>query len=431
MRYRSACTAIRLVVSGTVACVTAESHAQASSTVSEVVQTVAGGVPRECRSAGHGAQGGLAGDATRLLVARGFANVAALTDGECLLVTYENARYRDDRRALREAAALLAPLLGEDQDLVLVPTYRGIPLVTARFAGGAASPGGGAEDGDAADRPEISLDVSRAAAALSGERRASSSFGRVDVVVHPWIQAVFGDFDNPVASRTGVAPEFRMDLRRGLSVSAQVLLTLQDDMGTGESRVRPGLVTVNQLIRLPRDVFVSATAGTFNPDRYGADVEARAWFADGRLSIGGELGLTGTAVYARDGWYRTPIRDRTALADVAWRVMPYDLLLRVTGGAFLEDERGVRLDVSRRFGEVEIGWFLIASDQGENGGVVLRLPLLPRTYARPRPVRLRPAETYRWQYRYRGFVPSGWRYDTGSSLDPPDRKLESRWLDTN
>lgn len=395
-----------------------ESRAQASTYIdARDGPPVANGPPSACGSGAGGTRTPSGDLATRLLAARGFANVMALTDGECLLVTYENARYRDDRRALQKAMALLTPLLGVGQGLILVPTYRGIPLVTVRIArndrGSGADPPATA---DPAPRLEISLDVDRVPEALFARTGSSSSFGRMDVVVHPWFQAVFGDYDNPVASRTGVAPELRMDLRRGLTVSAQVLLTLQDDVPTGESRVRPGRVTVNQTVRLPRNVFVSATAGTFYPDRYGADLEARAFAAGGRVSVGAELGLTGAASYAREDWHRTAMRDRTALVDVGWRVARYDLLLRATAGMFLEDERGVRVDVSRRFGELEIGWFLLTSEEGENGGVVLRIPLLPRTYGRPAPMRLRPAESYRWQYRYRGFVPGGWRYDTGRSL---------------
>lgn len=368
-----------------------------------------------CASSAPTAEADLAGQAMRILAEHGFANVATVAEGGCLLVTYENARYRDERRALREAAALLAPLLDADRRLVLVPAHRAIPLVTARFAAAAAS---ASVDSTEALNPTISLDVSLLPAALRTAPRASSSFGRVDVVVHPWFQAIFGNYANPVASRTGIAPEARTTLRPGLTLSAQALVTLQDDLPTGESRIRPGLVTVNQTVRLRGNVFVSATAGTFNPDRYGADLEARAWFADGRLSAGAQLGLTGAASYAREGWYRTPMRDETALVDVACRVMSYDLLLRATAGAFLADERGVRLDVSRRFGELEIGWFVLASEQGENGGLVLRIPLVPSRYGRPAPVRLRTAETYRWQYRYHGFVSGGWRYDTGPATDP-------------
>lgn len=367
----------------------------------------------------------LAERATRTLVANHFANVAAFVEGPRLYVVYENARYRDERRALREAASLLLPVLSDGQELVLVPTHRGVPLITARYtASQDATPQTPAEDGPVpGPRPDVSIGVAELPRPLLQTPRASSSFGRVDVVVHPWFEAAFGDFDNPVASRTGLAPEVRVALRPGLSLSAQALVALQDDVPTGESRIRPALVTLNQTVRLPRNVFVSATAGTFNPDRYGGDVEARAYFANGRVWAGAELGVTGGVSYADEGWYRTPMRDRTALVEAGWRIAPYGLVLRTTAGAFLEDERGVRVDVLRQFGEFEIGWFVLASEEGANGGFALRIPLLPAKYGAPAPVRLRAAEAYRWQYRYHGLFPGGRRFNTGNSLEEFGRRL--------
>jgi len=345
------------------------------------------------------------------LTGRGFANVAAVVDGSRVVATLENTRHRDERVALREAAALLLPELDPGQELVLVPTHRAVPLVAARYAPPDSTPA------------EVSLDVSGLPPALRDAPRSSRSFGRIDVVVHPWFEAVFGAYLNPVASRTGVAPELRVALRPGLALAAQALVTLQDDIPTGETRVRPGLVTLSQLLRLPRGVFISATAGAFNPDRYGVDVEARAYTPDGRWSAGAQAGLTGAASYAREGWGFAPLRERTALVDVAWRSARYDLVLRTTAGMFLEEDRGVRLDVVRQFGELEVGWFLVESREGANGGFTLRIPLLPARHPAPAPVRLRPADAFRWQYRYKGLVPGGWRYTTGSSLDELTRRL--------
>jgi hypothetical protein len=247
-------------------------------------------------------------------------------------------------------------------------------------------------------------------------------------VVHPWFEASFGNYDNPMQSRTGVAPEVRVALRPGLSLSAQALVTLQDDLNTGESRIRPALITLNQTARLPRNVFVSATAGTFNPDRYGADVEARAYLANGSLSFGTELGLTGAVSYAEDGWYRTPMNERTALVDATWRIDRFDLLLRTTAGAFLEDQRGMRVDVVRQLGEFEIGFFAAKAREGSNGGVMLRLPLFPAKRPAQAPVRLFAADAFRWQYRYRGLVPGGRRFNTGNALEDFGRRLNPDYV---
>ncbi len=359
-----------------------------------------------------------------VLVRHGYANVAAAVDGGRIAVTFENTRYRDERRGLREAARLLLPGIGDGQELVLVPTHRAVPLVAVRYAPLAPGLRSVAPDDLPSPSPaRVTLDLSDLPPALFDAPRASSSFGCVDVLVHPWFEASFGNYDNPMQSRTGIAPEVRVALRPGLSLSAQALLTLQDDLLTGESRIRPALVTLNQTARLPRNLFVSATVGTFNPDRYGADVEARAYLANGSVSVGAELGLTGAVSYAREGWYRTPMDGRTALVDATWRIARHDLLLRTTAGAFLEDERGVRVDVVRQFGELEIGWFGAKTGGGSNGGVMLRLPLFPAKRPPQARVRLFAADAFRWQYRYRGLVPGGRRFTTGNALEDFGRRL--------
>lgn len=363
-----------------------------------------------------------AGLITDALTSRGFANVAAVLEGQRIFVTFENTRYRDLRRGLREVAAQLLPAIGAGGELVLVPSVDGVPLGTARYSAAPRSVAA-AEDDSAALHPRTSLSVSGLPPALLASPRASSSYGRVDVIVHPWFEASFGDFDEPVRSRTGVAPEIRVALRRGLRLSAQVLFTLQDDLPTGESGIRPGLVTLSQTVRLPRNIFVHATAGAFTPNRYGADVQARAYSPSGRWFAGAELGQTGLTSYARDDWQMSPMESRTALVEAGWRDLRHGLVVQATAGAFLSDQRGVRLDVVRQFGEVDLGWFVVTSEQGKNGGAMLRIPLGVRKHPTPGAIRLRTADAFRWEYRYYGFVPGGRRFRMGYPLDDV-----ARWL---
>jgi hypothetical protein len=364
---------------------------------------------------------GAAERTTRLLAAHGFVNVAVWAAGDRVVATFENARYRDERRAILEAARLLSTEVPEHAELVLVAGIRGIPLVAARFV---APPGGEGRAG----APRISFDVSSLPPALSAAPRASSSFGRVALVVHPWLEAQFGDYDDPVRTRLGLAPELRMDVMRGLSASAQVLFTLRDELHSGESRVRPAVATLNQTVRLPRNAFLSATAGTFTRDRYGADLEGRIFSADGRLAVGAVAGLTGAARYDRGGWRFYRVDPPLALLDVAGRIARYDLVLQATAGRFLDGDRGVRLDVARRFGELEIGGFALRTEGGSNGGVTLRIPLPPRTHAATGPARLRVADAFRWEYRYHGLERAGRRYDTGSRLEELGRRFDPAHL---
>lgn len=349
---------------------------------------------------------------TQLLTADGFSNVAVL-HGRRLWVTFENTRYRDSRRALDEAAALLLPTLADGSELVLVPTVDGVMLGQATYA----APDDGGSPGPHVPAPALSLSLAGMPADLVSAPRAGKPFGRVDVVVHPWFEAAFGDFDNPIRSRSGVAPEVRVPLRTGLSLSAQVLFTVQDDLPTGESSIRPGLVTLTQTVRLPRNVFVVAAAGLFARNRYGADLQARAYSSDTRWFAGGELALTGAASFAREGWSAAQARERTALAEAGWRSTRYGLTVQGTAGTFLGEQKGIRMDVVRQFGEVDLGWFVTHTDQGTNAGATLRIPLGVAKHPQPGPLRVRVADAFRWEYRYYGFVPGGRRFRTGRTMD--------------
>lgn len=354
---------------------------------------------------------------TRTLVADGFANVATMVEGQRVFVTFENTRYRDLRRGLGEVAARLLPAL-EDGELVLVPTVDGVPLGTARYAASVGDIVRAESDTvDAAvPEPRTSLNLAGVPDGLLSAPPAGSSFGRVDVVMHPWFEANFSNV-NPVAARTGIAPEARLTLRRGLTVSAQVLFTLYDDVPTGESRVRPGLLTVKQRFR-PRDgVFVAAVAGAFNPNRYGIDVEARAYSASGRLSAGMEVALTGAVSYGAQDWYYAPMDDATVLADVAWRLLSHGLTVRATGGWFTPAEPTLRLDVTRQFGATEIGFFAVQGEQEANFGFRLVVPLPGTRYPAPGRYRVRMAERFSWEYRYHGRSVAGRQFRTGVAID--------------
>lgn len=111
------------------------------------------------------------------------------------------------------------------------------------------------------------------------------------------------------------------------------------------------------------------------------------------------------------------MQDRTALLEAGWRDLRHGLTVQATAGAFLGGQRGIRVDVVRQFGEVDLGWFAMTSEQGKNGGAMLRIPIGPRRHPVPRALRLRTADAFRWEYRYYGFVPGGRRFRTGEYGD--------------
>jgi hypothetical protein len=86
-----------------------------------------------------------------------------------------------------------------------------------------------------------------------------------------------------------------------------------------------------------------------------------------------------------------------ALANGRVRYPPWDLTLSVTGGRFLDGDLGVATDLSRFFGNTEIGIFFRHTDNGSQAGIRFAVPLtldkeLPPWRVRPRMLDVFPYE---------------------------------------
>ncbi len=181
--------------------------------------------------------------------------------------------------------------------------------------------------------------------------------------------------------------------------------------------VRPGLIVLSQAFRLPCNIFATITAGYFTRNRYGISGEARKFLFNGKLSAGATLGYTGQAKLS-EGWIRyTPVNLFTWFIDASWRSARYDLTVRAGYGGFLAGDRGWRIDVSRQFGEVSVGFFAMESDGLVNGGFNFIVPLPPRKYGTKNHIRLRPASYIPWEYRAKGLPSMGRTSITGGNTE--------------
>ena len=246
---------------------------------------------------------------------------------------------------------------------------------------------------------------------------------QVDVLFHPQFKAQFGNFDDPIGveSQVNLAPEVRAALWKGMTVSGQLIIPLQNELEEEGNHWRPGLLTVSQFLRLPRDTFASATLGYFTRHRYGGDLEVRKYFANRRCAIGANLGYTGYALYREGIWYYSGVDLLTTFLNAGYWFPRFDLTLTATYGKFLYGDKGWRFDILRRFGEVDIGFFALTTETGSNGGFNFSIPF-PRKSLSVGPVRIGPAKEFPWEYRYKGLPNNGIRYKTGSSVDELERR---------
>jgi hypothetical protein len=386
---------------------------------------------------------GLADSLKHQLVKNGFENVAVVVEDRLMIVTYENRIYRHEIRAAQEVMALLLPLVKEGMKITLIPQNRKIPLIAISLSPDdyPALTKGKASRQRYFSQAEVSLDVEPAWSKVRALPQANSSSWKFDLVVHPQFKAQFGKRTDPVESQINLAPELNVSFWKGLSISAQWIIPLQNELveESGPASLqnrhrkegdfaRPGLLTLNQTFRAPKNTMISATVGYFTRHRYGADAEIKKHFFNGRASLGANLGYTGYAAYLKGVWSYSTIDLVTALVNAECRLSRFDLSLRATYGKFLERDKGWRIDIRRQFSETDIGFFVSNTEAGTNGGFNFSLPIFPSKHLPPGPFRARTANYFPWEYRYWGGLESAMRYNAGNPLETFMKRLNPDYI---
>jgi hypothetical protein len=196
-----------------------------------------------------------------------------------------------------------------------------------------------------------------------------------------------------------------------------VILPIQNELDEQGDYVRPGIVSINQTVRLRGDTFVSLSGGYFSDNRYGVDLESRTYLQGRRFALGARIGYTGYAGIRDGSWSQSSMGRLSAALTTDVYVRQYSLLIRSGLERFAYGDFGWRVDVVRTFGEVQLGLFGLVSEGENNAGFSIAIPLFGRKYGNPASLRIRPARTFDWEYRYRGFPSTGLRYETGHGID--------------
>ena len=348
------------------------------------------------------------------LIGAGFENVSAFLQDSILMIGYENRRFRFEAKGLAEIVKLLSKGDFNQVKMINIVVFeQQIPMIMANYS--PVKMNDFIHNNPGADDFEQFFDVTlyRDDVDLSHFTPVNNkSLFKTDLVIIPNWKAQFGDFDNPVQSNINLIPELNTTLRKGLSFKGQVIVPVQNNfypINDPDGRtIRPGNITLNQLIRLKDDFFVSFTGGFFNLNRAGIGLDMKKYLLNGNLVFGAEAGYTDYYSFTGlDPEYFEDSRFLTPFFFAALTYQPYDAtgILRV--GNFLYNHPGVRVDVLRQFREVKIGFFALVSSGDINGGFNFSIPIPPTRYCRQKAIRIRPSENFEWEYRARGFPESG------------------------
>ncbi len=323
-------------------------------------------------------------------------------------VYYEQRLYRNPLIGMLELAKPLAAT-GIDE---FVPLYQGVPIARYTLS------------------PTIGTTVlsKEERKAWAKAHRFDSRRYKFDVRLQPEFIAQFGFREQTVESKTNLLLQSQLYLSRGLVLNWGVLVPIVNKLDNQSLNVRPAPTFLNQFLALDGTNFMSLSAGLFYNDQYGANVQYRHADPTKNWSFGGEASYTGFYYFPQNGFYYGSPEHLMLLADVAYRFPAYDVTVKLSGGQYMYQDRGARLDVIRQMGSVEVGFYAQKTVNGGTGGFNFAIPIPPGRIVQTQRLRLRTTEEFRWEYAYSRGYNIGTRYRLGYQLDALLRQYHQRYL---
>jgi len=331
-----------------------------------------------------------------------------LVDSAAHRVYYEQRLYRNPAIGLLELSqALKSPAPTE-----FVPFYQGIPIAGYRL--------------DSTFHTTLLTSKDRQAlyrVIPYGPRRY-----KFDFRIQPEFIALFGYKPDPFQSKTSLLLQTQLYLTRGLVLNFGVLFPIVNDFDNQSMKIRPAPIFLNQFLALDRTNFLSGSVGLFYNNQYGINLQYRHANLTKPWSFGIESSLTGLYYFPEKGIYYEPLKKVMLLADLAYRIRSKDITVKLSGGQYLFQDRGVRIDLIRQFYSVEVGLYATKTTNGSTAGFNFAIPIPPGRIAQTQRFRLRTSEEFRWEYTYNGEANIGSRYRLGNQLDALLRQYHAGYL---
>lgn len=313
--------------------------------------------------------------------------------GDSSVIVYEQRLYRNPLVGMLQLSKELS-----DSTATYIPLFQGVPIAAYRFKNG------------------------RLRTTMLDIQQSSVPFRTKGYLMDWWIQplyrANYGNFNNPIESKTSILLNTQVYIRKGLVIQGGIVFPIINDLDTQTKSVRLGPVFANQFLSLSKSQFLSISAGMFYNDRMGLSLQYRKADLNKPWSYGVEGAVT-RFYYIQNQFdlLHGTINDFNLLADISYRVTKWDMLFKLTAGQFMYKDKGLRVDLVRQFSTVDIGFFVLKTENGSNLGFNFAIPLFSGPMLQGKSARLRFADEFRYEYNYSRGYQIGERFRTGYSLE--------------
>ncbi|UBM58084.1 YjbH domain-containing protein [Marinilongibacter aquaticus] len=266
-----------------------------------------------------------------------------------------------------------------------VPLYQGVPL--AAYA-----------------KLDTKWKIGNKAEALPLPKWALQKGYKWDFWLQPDFKFFFGNKADPVESKGGLMLNTQLMLFKGMVLYTGLYVPLVNEFDNQPLNLRLSPTYFNYLHKVGKEDFLSISAGGFLQDRYGFQGEWLHYPLDKSWSYGLKGSYTGFYYFYPETLKYTSFRDFSVLGHVAYRFKKNNVSLRVSGGQFLYQDKGAKVELIRQFRKLEIGFYGVSTQNGTTIGVNLAFKIPPKGTLGGEHFRLRTAKSYAWQYVYsRGY----------------------------
>ena len=385
----------------------------------------------------------------RALVSEGFENVGIYREKQDVFLFYENRLYRWEIDGLSRVMKKAVAAYNDSTILHVVPMHHQVPVTVV-------TTGVKTYKEMRLEPTGIMIPNSNHFALLNCDsistirqkiKLQNSTFGKIDLIFLPGLRTQFGNFSHPVEWQASISPILQTSLWKGSLLSLQAMIPLHNELQyLYEGKARMETATINQLFRLPKNIFVYSSAGIFaftNKigsniyfQRYGVVSDIRKYFLNGRVSAGVTAGYTGLMSF--DGGYLKYYPEDTKINFAffgEYREPKFDFTTRLTAGRFLYNDYGVKLEISRQFHELNLTFFVMKSDlksEGEHGtvgGVRVSIPIAPKKGFKPAFFRVNLAKYFNYEYTERIVDPIATSYRTNPDWNDTFRNLNPDFVE--
>lgn len=307
------------------------------------------------------------------LVKLGFENVRWTENDEERIYTIENVAYRIQSEGISEAIRTIERYgMPEGKKCKVIVTRLDIPEISLTHL--------------PSDKGKwnASYNIENSWKEVRKEKKKNSSRFKADILIYPQLSFQNMDLTKVYQVMFSLNPALEISFWPGMKLTGQVILPLYVDTegyaaySPMYKEVRPGFVTLSQRFRLPYHIKGKATAGFFNNDQHGLDLQLFRPFKDERFSLEARLGYTGWGYwdgfkYKYNGEYQW---TWSCGGNFFWP--QYDVQFSLKAEQYLLGEKGVRFDMTRHFKYASIGFYAMKAENAKsNGGFRFQVALPP------------------------------------------------------